>query len=219
MKLLELFSGTGSVGKPWREAGHEVTAVDSDGRYNPEIVCDILQWSYCECEVPDVIWASIPCEQFSRARTRARLPRNFKLADALAGRTWEIIQYFLKLNPDLLWFIENPDSSLLWGREVASEFAPQVRLDYCQYGTAYRKRTRVATDAVWAPRALCDQACHACVDGRHVLTAQRGPGKKGGLRTRSGEDMCSLDQLHGLPGELTEEILRMCEAHEWVWES
>ena len=211
MKLLELFSGTGSVGKPWREAGHEVIAVDIDGRYNPEICEDILQLSYCRLPTPDVIWASVPCEQYSRARTTGRQPRNFKLADALAGRTWEIIKYFMKLNPDLLWFIENPDSSLLWGREVASEFAPQVRLDYCQYGAAYRKRTRVATDAVWAPRALCDQACHACVDGRHVLTAQRGPGRRGGVRTRTQEDSCSLDQLHGLPHCLCEEILKVCE--------
>ena len=210
LKLLELFSGTGNVGKPWREAGHEVISVDVDGRFGADIVEDILQLSYCKLPVPDVIWASPPCEQYSRARTTGRRPRNLELADALAGRTWDIIQYFLKLNPEMQWFIENPDSSLLWGREVASEFSPYVRLDYCQYGTAYRKRTRIATNAVWTPRALCDQACHACVDGRHILTAQRGPGKKGGVRTRSSDDRCSLDQLHGLPRELTEEIPRIC---------
>ncbi len=215
MKLLELFSGTCSVGMPWREAGHEVLSLDIDGRYNPEIVCDILHWSYCKCEVPDVIWASVPCEQYSRARTTGRRPRNFELADSLVAKASEIIQYFLRSNPALLWFIENPDSSLLWRRDVASEFAPYVRLDYCQYGTAYRKRTRVATNVVWVPRPLCDQACHACVDGRHVLTAQRGPGKKGGVRTRSGEDGCSLDQLHGLPRDLCEEILRVCEGDQW----
>ena len=74
MRLLELFSGTGSVGKPWREKGHEVISVDLDGRYNPEVVCDILKWSYCTCPVPDVIWASVPCEQYSIARTTAKKP-------------------------------------------------------------------------------------------------------------------------------------------------
>ena len=216
MKLLCLFSGTGSVERPWREGGHEVISVDIDGRYNPEICEDILQLSYWKLPTPDAIWASIPCENFSRARTRAKTPRNFKVADSLAGRASEMIQYFRKLNPELLWFVENPDSSLLWGREVASEFSTYVRLDYCQYGSAYRKRTRIATNVSWVPRALCDpKTCHACVDGRHVLTAQRGPGKKGVVRTRSGEDNCSLDQLHGLPRELTEEILRVCEAHQW----
>ena len=32
--LLELFSGTGSVGKPFREAGWDVISVDLDGRFN-----------------------------------------------------------------------------------------------------------------------------------------------------------------------------------------
>ncbi len=97
MRLLELFSGTGSVGRPWRKAGNEVISVDIDGRYNPEIVCDILQWSYCKLPIPDVIWASVPCENYSRARSRAKTPRNFELADALAGRAWEIILYFFQI--------------------------------------------------------------------------------------------------------------------------
>ena len=46
MKLLELFSGTGSVGRPWREARHEVISVDVDGRFGADIVEDILQLSY-----------------------------------------------------------------------------------------------------------------------------------------------------------------------------
>ncbi len=137
MRLLELFSGTGSVGMPWREKGHEVIAVDIDNRYNPEICEDILQLSYVKLPIPDVIWASVPCEQYSRARTTGRRPRNFELADALAGRAWEIIQHFLKMNPNMLWYLENPDSSLLWGRDVATEFAPYARLDYCQYGSAF----------------------------------------------------------------------------------
>ena len=93
MRLLELFSGTGSVGAPWREKGHDVIAVDIDNRYNPEICEDILQLSYVKLPIPDAIWASVPCEQYSRARTTGRRPRNFKVADALARRAWEIIQH------------------------------------------------------------------------------------------------------------------------------
>ena len=33
MKLLNLFCGTDSVATPWREAIHEVTSVDIDGRF------------------------------------------------------------------------------------------------------------------------------------------------------------------------------------------
>ena len=89
MKLLELFSGTGSVGEPFRNAGHDVVSVDINGR--ADITEDILQLSYCKLETPDVIWSSPPCENFSIARTRAKKPRNFALADALVSKTWEII--------------------------------------------------------------------------------------------------------------------------------
>ena len=216
MRLLCLFSGTGSVERPWREKGHDVISVDIDGKHGADIVEDILQLSYCKLPTPDVIWASVPCEQYSRARTTGRHPRNFELADALAGRAWEIIQYFLQLKPDLLWFLENPDSSMLWGRGVAAEFTPQVRLDYCQYkGPGYRKRTRIAhsDNVAWTPRPLCDpETCAQVVGGRHILSAQQGPRKTGGVRDR--QDKCSLDTLHGLPRELTEEILRVCEAHQ-----
>jgi len=214
MRLLELFSGTGSVGKPWREAGHEVISVDIDPRYNPEICEDILQLSYCKLDIPAVIWASPDCSQYSRARTRGP-PRNLELADSLVAKAIEIITYFQKLNPDLIWFIENGDSTMLWGRVVAQNLTNYVVLDYCQYqGPGYRKRTRVAhsENLLWNPRPLCDpKTCGQCVDGKHKLSAQRGPckGKDKEL------DRCSLDTLHGLPRELTEEILTVCQQHIW----
>ena len=47
----------------------------------------------------------------------------------------------------MLWFIENPDSSMLWRRAVGDPLTPTVRLDYCQFGALYRKRTRLATNS------------------------------------------------------------------------
>jgi len=215
MKLLELFSGTGSVGRPWREAGHEVISVDVDGRYHPEVCEDILQLSYCKLPIPDVIWASPPCDQYSRARTRAKTPRNLTLADSLVAKTLELIQYFQEKNPELIWFIENGNSTMLWGRGVAKDLANYTVVDYCQYsGPGYRKRTRIAhsDNILWNPRPLCDpKTCEQCVDDKHVLTAQRGPGKGKDKQI----DRCSLDTLHGLPSELTEEILAVCQNHMW----
>jgi hypothetical protein len=212
MRLLELFSGTGSVGKPFRAAGHRVISVDVDGRYGAEIVDDILLLKYRDLPTPDVIWASIPCEQYSIARSKAKTPRNFRLADALAAKAWEIISHFRACSPELLWFVENPDSSMLWKRAVAAEFLPQVRLDYCQYGTQYRKRTRIATNALWTPRPLCDpKTCPACVGGKHIMSAQKGPSRGNDFQL----DSCSTDQLHALPSELCEEILRVCVRGQW----
>ena len=62
MFLLELFSGTGSVGRPWREAGHRVFSVDTDHRQAPEYCGDIMTWDYKSLEIPDAVWASVPCE-------------------------------------------------------------------------------------------------------------------------------------------------------------
>ena len=213
MTLLELFSGTGSVGKPWREAGHEVISVDVDSRYGPEICEDILQLSYCKLPTPDVIWASCPCVEYSMARTRAKHPRNLRLADSLVAKTLEIITYFQRENPDLIWFIENGASTMLWGRDVAKTLTNYVVLDYCQFnGPGYRKRTRIAhSDNIrWNPRPLCNPTtCPQCIDGKHILTAQRGPSK--GKQS----DNCPLDLLHALPRELTEEILKVCKSHGW----
>ena len=215
MRLLNLFSGTDSVATPWRENNHECISVDIDPRYNPEICEDILQLSYCKLPTPDVIWASPPCDQYARCRTRAKTPRNLALADSLVAKAIEIIQYFQKLNPDLIWFIENGDSTMLWGREVAKDLRNYVILDYCQYnGPGYRKRTRIAhsNNIVWNPRPLCDPKSRGqCVDGKHKLSAQRGPCKGKDKQT----DKCSLDLLHGLPRELTEDILRICQQHNW----
>lgn len=203
------------MGKPWREAGHELISVDIYARYNPEICEDILQLSYCKLPTPDIIWVSPPCDQYARCRTRAKTPRNLVPADSLVAKAIEIIQYFQKLNPDLIWFLENGDTTMLWGRDVAKDLKTYVVLDYCRYnGPGYRKRTRIAhsDNMIWNPRPLCDpKLCGQCVDGKHKLSAQRGPCKGKDKQL----DRCSLDTLHGLPQALCEEILAVCQQHNW----
>ena len=91
MKLLELFSGTGSVGEPFRAQGHEVISVDVDPRFlQPgDIQEDILQLDYKSLPwVPDVLWGSPPCTEYSRAKTRGH--RNLELADRLVAKWIEI---------------------------------------------------------------------------------------------------------------------------------
>ena len=57
MRLLELFSGTKSVGKVAETLGYEVTSLDLK---NADINTDILNWDYKTYEPKhfDVIWAS-----------------------------------------------------------------------------------------------------------------------------------------------------------------
>ena len=71
MKVLELFSGTRSIGKAFEARGHEVFSIDFDRRFLANAHCDIetltteqiLEWF----GKPDVIWASPDCATFSMA--------------------------------------------------------------------------------------------------------------------------------------------------------
>ncbi len=71
-------------------------------------------------------------------------------------------------------------------------------LDYCKYGSPYRKRTASWTNSPWEPaRELCRYDCAASEGRRHTSRAQRCPTK--GQRW-------SLEELYAMPPELCEEI-------------
>ena len=94
--VLFLCSGTGSVGKPFREAGWEVTDVDWDGRYGAEIQTDITLWDYRAAYEPghfDVVWANPDCRMYSMVRTTAQTPRNFASSDKLVQARRDLIEY------------------------------------------------------------------------------------------------------------------------------
>ena len=68
--MLELFSGTGSVGKVFKEAGWEVVSLDRDAA--ADIRTDVRQWDYKSAYPPKhfyFIWASPPCTDYSIAKT------------------------------------------------------------------------------------------------------------------------------------------------------
>ena len=66
--LLEMFKGTGSVGKVFKD--FNIISLDLDPIYTPTIETDILDWNYQKFFKeskfkPDFIWASPPCNTFS----------------------------------------------------------------------------------------------------------------------------------------------------------
>ena len=78
MRLLELFSGTGSVGRGFRDKGWEVLSLDVDPRSRADVLSNIMEWDYKQFAPGhfDCVWASPPCTEYSVARTTAKLPRN-----------------------------------------------------------------------------------------------------------------------------------------------
>ena len=71
-RALDLFSGTGSVGKRLTELGFHVTSLDIDPNRKPDIVEDVLSWSYKD-KYPQgyfyIIAAGVSCNEYSTAKT------------------------------------------------------------------------------------------------------------------------------------------------------
>jgi hypothetical protein len=166
-------------------------------RLGADITADILTWDYRSYEKGhfDAIWSSPCCTHYSRARTKAKTPRNLELADSLVAKTIEIAQYF----EPKVYAWENSATGLLKDTEVVRGF-PWKDMAYCSFGYAYRKPTRIWTNSqVWVPRPMCTKKnpCGHMVDGKDWTSAQRGP-----CRGKGKGDVRSLAQLYSLPPEL-----------------
>ena len=197
MKLLELFSGTKSVGKVAEQLGYEVVSLDLK---DADINIDILNWDYHQYQPKhfDVIWASPPCTEYSRAKTIG--VRKIEEANEIVERTLNIIEY---LNSKY-YIIENPQTGLL--KEQWFMYGmPYTDIDYCKYGMPYRKRTRLWNNVFnWKPRPLCKKDCNSMVGNKHKAEAQRMPsGKK---QDWGDQPLFGLSDLYVIPSDLIYEI-------------
>jgi hypothetical protein len=133
---LELFSGTQSFSK---RTLNPIT-VDLLPKFKPTHTADMLTWDY-RIYPPghfDIVWASPPCTQYSKARKNAKTPPDLEGADALVRKAFEIIDYF----QPRVWIVENPATGLLPKRMEA--IRPGITgyvAHYCAYGKPYRKAT------------------------------------------------------------------------------
>jgi site-specific DNA-cytosine methylase len=74
LRVFDLFSGLNSRGDPFREAGHEVFAIDIDQRFDADAYLDIGDVAAVLETVPwrpDLIFASPPCRSFSMMQASA----------------------------------------------------------------------------------------------------------------------------------------------------
>ena len=207
-RLLDLFTGTGSVARVAEELGYEVHTLDIDRRCKPDLCVDVLEFDYANAFKPgyfDVVWASPPCHTFSCARkcnigryvkgemcTRETLARDeLGIGVPLLRRTIEIITY---LQPTR-WFIENPYTGTM--KKHIDE--PPAVYDYCMYGYPYRKRTAIWSNAV-LDGCVCDRS--HLVNGRHEMTAI------GTSKVQAGQGGGnSKKERYAIPPELIVELL------------
>ena len=187
MRVLELFSGTRSVGKLCDAIGWESVSVDMILPADHQ--CDIMLFDYKQYPKDhfDVVWASPPCTEYSKAKSRG--VRDIEGANKIVLKTLEIIEYF----ESEYWFLENPQTGKLKEQEFMKDL-PYVDCDYCMYGKPYRKRTRFWTNKKKELK-LCDKNCGSFVDGRHI-------GSCGNARSKYSDKSYSLHEKYSIPQDL-----------------
>ena len=108
MKVLDLFCGLKGLSKAFSDRGHEVISIDISSKFMPTLCWDVMGLSpdHIEHYGPfDVILASPPCEEFSKASMPDSWNKNriVNPDTKLLEKTVELIRY---LKPKY-WVIEN----------------------------------------------------------------------------------------------------------------
>jgi len=178
MKVLELFSGTGSVGKVCKQLDWDVVSVDLLLPADHQV--DIMNFDYKQYpkDYFDIVWASPPCTSYSRLQcawigrmrngkifTKEDIEKMMIESDKLVLKSFEIIEYF---NPHY-WFLENPQTGRLKDRDIMKD-KPFYDVSYCMYSNwGYEKRTRIWTNKKDWNNLICDKsgACGNMIENKH----------------------------------------------------
>lgn len=208
MNVLELFAGSRSIGKVAKSRGHNVVSSDITDFGGIDYVVNVLEFDFEKVPfIPDMIWSSPPCTSFSIAAvsthwekdTRKPKTESAKLGLALVEKTLQIIRHYQRLNPNLVWFMENPRGMLR--KFPIVQDLPRTTVTYCTYGDSRMKPTDIWTNCVnWQPRGMCKNGNPDC----HHERAPRGS-KTGTQGLKNNHERSKI------PGELCLEVVKGAE--------
>jgi len=196
-RLLELFSGTHSIGKVAKNLGYEVYSIDLElGAECPfgsgyksfkHFQEDIYKWNYKQYPKGyfDIITASPVCKYWSSLRRTwigrklKGMTRNLTAEDIQADidkygkpmvdKVREIFAYFEPKK----WWIENPKTGYMKTYITDLDF---YDVDYCKYSNfGYQKRTRFWTNIKGFKPKLCKKDCENII----TVKTQKGDIHKG----------------------------------------
>jgi site-specific DNA-cytosine methylase len=144
MKLLELFSGQGSISATFKQRGHQAYRVDWSKDVEAELHADIGALTINDvvklCNgLPDVIWASPQCTTYSIATHRHRTldeglnPKTETAAqdDLVNVSMWSLIDELIQAGTRY-YFVENPRGRMRHMPFVQGRMRHTV--SYCSYG-------------------------------------------------------------------------------------
>jgi hypothetical protein len=226
MRVLELFSGSGSIKKVCEEKGYECISLDLKGA---DINIDILKWDYINAFPVgyfDYIHASPPCHTFSNLR-RGWIGRTIKeFGDIII--THEILDKdmidkglpLLRKAQDIIfhfeptyWTIENPQGKM----KNFMNGIPHYIIDYCMYSDwGYRKRTYFWTNIEGFEPKKCDRKCGNMVevDGRKLHRNNCGNTERLKiLRSHNIQVGTSLTERYRIPLDLINELFDAMDKH------
>lgn len=205
MKVVELFSGSGIISEEFKKAGHDVFSIDirkRKGNCEPNLKKDIIQVTLKDIPFKkvNVVWASPPCDVFSKAGgafhwTKERKPKTAKCLKhiRLLKKCLVLIE---KISPDY-FFIENPDGKMKWQREMVNflirNHGKTIKLNYRDYGFPTLKPTTIFTNAL-----------------NYFGKSVRDTSRKGNVAVFDNLTKC---QRQAIPQELAKEIREFCEIH------
>ena len=213
LKVLELFAGTRCIGKAFDKRGHNVYSIEWDKKHNNidwyvDIGVITTQDIINRFGIPDVIWASPDCTTYSIAAISHHrikdidgnlLPKSdyAKFCDKVNINVIKIIDELLKINPKLIYFIENPRGGLRKMNFMKDK--PRYTITYCQYGEDRMKPTDIWTNHPnpnFKPPCKNGDSCH--------VSAPRG--SRTGTQGRKNSIERSL-----IPSKLCDHIVKICE--------
>jgi hypothetical protein len=144
IKIIDLFSGLGGFTAAFEEDNrYNVTTVDIEPDFEPNIVADVLDLHWTDLPDADIITASPPCNAF----TVLRIGDNWEQDDAgrahpiddFARTSLQLVYHTVGLikaiDPDW-WVMENPRGMM---RRMFRP--PDYEVWYCKYGAPYPKPT------------------------------------------------------------------------------
>lgn len=186
MKLLELFAGSRSVGNAADKLGFDVFSVDWTPYEKINLAIDIQQLQRDDVPfTPDIIWASPDCTTYTIAAISTHRngvqPKSeyAKKCDAVNMHFIDLIKQWEAINPNMVFFIENP-RGMLRKMPFMQEFIRHT-IWYCQYGDDRAKPTDIWTNSkTWKPKDVCHNGNKNC----HHQPAPRG--RKTGTQGRKG---------------------------------
>lgn len=208
LKILELFAGSKSIGNMAETLGYEVFSVDWENFDGIDLSIDIGDLKIEDVPfTPDIIWASPDCKTYSIAAisthrekdTREGKTEYAKKCDIVNQHWLNLIEKWMEVNPNLVYYIENPRGGLR-KMEWMQHLPIRHTVWYCQYGDTRAKPTDIWTNnSNWIPRA----ECHNYRNGiKHCHHESAPRGSKTGTQGLKGSYSRSK-----IPSELCREVL------------